>query len=90
MLRKLLIIAPIFILFILALAFGSQNSQFVELNYLVARAQLSVASIVVIFLLTGFLLGSLAMLSHTLKLRWQLRKLRKQLQRIERAQPSSD
>ncbi|MGL1957478.1 MAG: LapA family protein [Colwellia sp.] len=57
-----------FVLILLAVAFifGSQNEQVLSLNYLIARAEMSVAAAVSLFTGIGFILGLLvAML-------WQL------------------
>ena len=49
----------LFILLAIAFIFGSQNSQMLTLNYLVARVELSVAQAVSLFTLVGFILGLL-------------------------------
>ncbi|NQY33421.1 MAG: LapA family protein [Alteromonadaceae bacterium] len=46
----------------IAFIFGSQNSQMLTLNYLIARVELSVATAVSLFTLIGFLLGLLVAL----------------------------
>jgi putative membrane protein len=53
-----------FILVLLAVAFvfGSQNNQFITLNYLIARTEITVAAAVSIFTGLGFLLGILVTL----------------------------
>lgn len=50
-----------FVLFLLTIAFifGSQNEQLISLNYLVARAELSIAAAVSLFTAIGFVLGLL-------------------------------
>lgn len=52
----------VFILMAIAFIFGSQNSQMLTLNYLIARVELSVATAVSLFTLIGFLLGLLVAL----------------------------
>lgn len=47
-------------LLLVAFVFGSQNEQTIELSYLVARSELSVAKAVALFTLIGFTLGVLA------------------------------
>jgi putative membrane protein len=49
----------LFILLAIAFIFGSQNDQTITLNYLIARAELSVAAAVSLFTTLGFLLGLL-------------------------------
>ena len=52
----------VLILLAIAFVFGSQNEQIISLNYLVARAELSVAAAVSLFTLIGFVLGLLTTL----------------------------
>ncbi len=49
----------LFILLAIAFVFGSQNEQTITLNYLIARAELSVAAAVSLFTTLGFILGLL-------------------------------
>ncbi|WP_371378947.1 lipopolysaccharide assembly protein LapA domain-containing protein [Thalassotalea aquiviva] len=48
-----------FALLLVALIFGSQNKQIIELNYIIAATNMSVAMAVSIFTLTGFFMGAL-------------------------------
>jgi uncharacterized membrane protein YciS (DUF1049 family) len=60
-------------LVIAGMFFGSINQQAAELNYFIAKAQLRVVDISLIFLVLGFLLGlsiSLAILLRTKTQRW--------------------
>lgn len=50
-----------FVLLLIAFVFGSQNEQIIALNYLIAKANISVAMAVSIFTVLGFLLGILFM-----------------------------
>jgi len=52
----------ILILLAIAFFFGSQNNQFITLNYLIARTEITVAAAVSIFTGLGFLLGMLVTL----------------------------
>ena len=47
----------------IAFVFGTQNEQIIELNYIIARANISVAMAVSIFTLIGFVMGILTMIS---------------------------
>lgn len=47
----------ILVLFVIAFIFGSQNNQLVDLNYLIARIELTVAQAVSVFIAIGFFLG---------------------------------
>lgn len=44
-------------LLVIAFIFGSQNNQVITLNYMIARADLSVAAAVSLFTTIGFFLG---------------------------------
>lgn len=55
--RIYLSIFIIIILLMIAFIFGSQNHQLVTLNYLIARAEIPMATAVSIFVSIGFLLG---------------------------------
>jgi len=46
-------------LLLVAFIFGSQNDQMITLNYMIARAELSVAEAVSLFTVLGFALGLL-------------------------------
>ena len=45
MLRKLLILIPVLAIFLLAMAFGAQNTQVINVNLLVLNADMTVASL---------------------------------------------
>lgn len=47
----------LFVLLTIAFIFGSQNNQLINLNYLIARTEISVAAAVSLFTALGFLLG---------------------------------
>lgn len=50
------------VLLLIAFVFGSQNEQVIALNYLIAKADISVAMAVSIFTVLGFFLGILFMI----------------------------
>lgn len=54
MLKKLLILIPVLIIFLLAMAFGAQNPQTVVVNLLVLQTEMAVASLLAIFLVAVF------------------------------------
>jgi len=60
--RVYLTLFIIFILLAIAFVFGSQNSQLITLNYLIARTEMTVAAAVSIFTGIGFVLGLLVTL----------------------------
>jgi putative membrane protein len=55
--RIIITVFVFLILLAIAFIFGSQNEQTLTLNYLIARAELSVAAAVSLFTTLGFLLG---------------------------------
>jgi putative membrane protein len=57
--RIYLTIALLVVLIVIAFIFGSQNSQEITLNYLVARAEMPVAHAVAIFTIIGIVIGVL-------------------------------
>lgn len=63
----------LFILLAVAFVFGSQNEQLIELNYIVAKTEISVSQAVSLFTFIGFLIGfvmsSLFSLTRRLKRR---------------------
>ncbi|KPD23618.1 MULTISPECIES: lipopolysaccharide assembly protein LapA domain-containing protein [Idiomarina] len=77
MLRKLLILIPVLAIFLLAMAFGAQNTQVINVNLLVLNADMTVASLLAIFFGGGVLVGLLAMLLSNLYWRYRCRKLSK-------------
>lgn len=57
--RIYLTIALLVVLLVVAFIFGSQNSQPLTLNYIIARAELTVAQAVAIFTTIGIFIGLL-------------------------------
>ena len=53
----------LFIFLVIAFVFGTQNPQPIELNYIVARSELTVAEAVSIFTFIGFMIGIFTILS---------------------------
>ncbi|TKB45910.1 DUF1049 domain-containing protein [Thalassotalea mangrovi] len=47
----------LFILLAVAFVFGSQNEQLIELNYIIAKSEISVSQAVSLFTFIGFLIG---------------------------------
>ena len=60
--RIYFILCLVLILLAVAFVFGSQNEQIISLNYLLARAELSIAAAVSLFTAIGFILGLLTTL----------------------------
>lgn len=78
--RKLVYIVSFIALLVIGLFFGSINQQVAELNYFIAKAELRVVDIALIFLILGFAVGLSLSLSILLKLktkRWFARTIGK-------------
>ncbi len=67
--RKVLIVLGFIALVLLGVFFGSINQQAAELNYFIAKAQLRVVDIALLFMLLGFAVGISLSLSILIKLR---------------------
>jgi uncharacterized membrane protein YciS (DUF1049 family) len=75
-LRKLIFFLSFSVLILIGLFFGSINQQVAELNYFIAKAQLRVVDIALLFLVIGFAIGlslSLTLLFKTRTKRWLAR-----------------
>ncbi|PYE34409.1 putative membrane protein [Idiomarina fontislapidosi] len=83
MLRRILIFVPIILLFLLALAFGAQNPTAVSVNFLIAKADFSVAGLAAIFLAMGFAIGLVLLTLYGIKWRIRNAKLERRLKRAE-------
>ena len=77
------IISLLIIVFLLALAFaiGSQNEAVVTVNYLIAKAQLRISTLIAISLAVGVIIGLLIMLTSWLSLRVKLTGTRSRLKK---------
>ena len=77
------IISLLIVVFLLALAFaiGSQNEAVVTVNYLIAKAQLRISTLIAISLAVGVIIGLLIMLTSWLSLRVKLTGTRSRLKK---------
>jgi putative membrane protein len=73
------------ILIVFGLSFAVLNAEPVSLNYYFGSSDVPLSMIVVLSLAAGALIGLLVSMGTILRLRQQRAKLRKQLQRAERA-----
>lgn len=74
--RKLIVILSFSVLILIGLFFGSINQQVAELNYFIAKAQLRVVDIALLFLVIGFAIGlslSLTLMVKARTKRWLIR-----------------
>ncbi len=79
-LRKLVYIFFFITLLVVGLFFGSINQQVAELNYFIAKTELRVVDIALLFLLLGFVIGLSLSISILFKLktkRWFARTVGK-------------
>lgn len=67
--RKLIFMLCFIALIVTGLFFGSINQQAAELNYFIAKAELRVVDIALLFLLLGFAIGLSLSLSILVKLK---------------------
>jgi len=84
MLKKLLILIPVFIIFLLAMAFGAQNPQTVVVNLLVLQTEMAVASLLAIFFGSGFVVGILLLFLSSLSWRYRYNRLLKRLNKLDK------
>lgn len=77
--RALFVVIPLLALFILALVFGAHNKNLVPVNFIVAQKEMTIASLLAIFLGIGFIFGALSMALSYLREKGRNRRLRKAL-----------
>lgn len=70
----------------IAFIFGTQNEQTIELNYIIARSNISVAMAVSIFTFIGFVIGMFTMFSFML--RRKIKRISKQTNQNRQSQNS--
>ena len=74
----------IIVILALALAVGSQNDAVITVNYLIARAEITIATLIAVSLAIGVLVGVLAVLSSWLTLRVKLVRANTKLARLQK------
>ncbi|SFV22232.1 lipopolysaccharide assembly protein LapA domain-containing protein [Pseudidiomarina donghaiensis] len=79
MIRFIFVSLPLIILFLIAIAFGALNNQVIAVDFILAKQQVSVATVGAIFLALGFIIGLFSMLAAQFGLRRENRQLKKQL-----------
>jgi len=83
--RTLLAFIALALAVMVSLTFGAQNNLVVPLNYLFAKGDFQLSSLLVAFFIAGFILASLLCSVPMVRMQLQLRRLRKQL-----VNPASD
>lgn len=77
--RALFVIFPLLLLFIFALVFGAHNKETVNVNFIAAQKEMTIASLLAIFLGLGFVFGALSMSLSYWREKIRNRRLRKAL-----------
>ena len=77
--RTLLAFIALALAVMVALPFGAQNNLVVPLNYLFAKGDFQLSSLLVAFFIAGFILASLLCSVPMMRMQLRLRRLRKQL-----------
>ncbi len=74
----------IVVLLVLAVAVGSQNDAVIPVNYLIAKAEMTIATLIAIAVALGVIVGVLAVLSSWLTLRVKVIRLQAKLNRLQK------
>ncbi|MBF7072858.1 LapA family protein [Glaciecola sp. MH2013] len=82
--KGIIIFVVIILLFLTALVIGSQNSQVISVNYLLAQADMRLSTFMVITIGLGFVIGFLVMLMRFLTLKMQLKLLQRRLKKLSK------
>ena len=77
--RALFIFLPLLLLFVIALVFGAHNKATIQVHFIVAQKEMTVASLLAIFLGVGFVFGAISMSLSYWRERIRNRRLRKEL-----------
>lgn len=79
---KILKIALVLVLFLVALALGAQNQEVVTFNYLVAEGEFHLSTLIGVLFVLGFVIASLIFGSMYFKSQLQVRKLNRKLKKL--------
>ena len=83
-LKGILFIIVVLVLLSLAFAIGSQNDALISVNYLIARAELRVSTLIAVTLSVGVVIGVLIMMASWLGLRVKLIATRSKLRKLNK------
>ncbi|WP_018981828.1 LapA family protein [Salinimonas chungwhensis] len=81
MLKGIISLLIIVFLLVMAFAIGSQNEAIISVNYLIAKAQIRISTLIAISLAIGVIIGFLIMLTSWLTVRVQLTSTRSRLKK---------
>ena len=82
--KGIIVFVIIILLLMLSIVIGSQNTQMITVNYLIAKAELRVSTFMVITIGLGFLMGFLIMLLRFLGLKMQNKLLQRRLKKLSK------
>ncbi|WP_412973007.1 LapA family protein [Glaciecola sp. MF2-115] len=82
--KGIIVFVIIILLLMVSIVIGSQNTQMITVNYLIAKAELRVSTFMVITIGLGFLLGFLIMLLRFLGLKMQNKLLQRRLKKLSK------
>lgn len=82
---KIIKIAAVLVLFLIALALGSQNQELVSFNYLLAKGEFHLSTLLGVVFVVGFALAWVIFASIQLKTQLQVIRLKKKLKKYEPA-----
>lgn len=82
--KRILALVVLALVFVVALALGSQNGQVVQFNYLIAQGEFSLASLLGLFFGIGFVAGWAVFAILLLRLKIQNRALNRSVRRQSR------
>lgn len=80
--KGILVFVVIVVLFMLAIVVGSQNTQIISVNYLIAQAEMRVSTFMVITISLGFTLGVLVMITRFLAVKLRLKLAQRRLKKL--------
>ncbi|PFG45822.1 putative membrane protein [Vibrio sp. ES.051] len=83
---KIIKIVVVLALFLIALALGSQNQELVTFNYLLAKGEFHLSTLLGVVFVVGFALAWMILGSLQLKTQLRVRRLKKQLKKYEPAE----
>ncbi len=85
---KIIKVIAAILLFIIAVALGSQNQELVNFNYLLAQGDFHLSTLLGVVFVSGFTCAWLLFFSIHMKLKLKIRRLNKQLKKQQSSVPA--
>jgi putative membrane protein len=82
--KVIIVFVVIILLLMISIIIGSQNTQMITVNYVIAKTELRVSTFMVITIALGFLIGFLMMLLRFLGLKMQNKILQRRLKKLSK------